>query len=136
MKKLSTNNADNLILKFCVKVIISSVISILLFSYIAGKIVFVLDLDLKLSKYISVAICVLCASVISFVSVNGFKNNGILLGFIAEMPLVFYSLVNLIFNSNYVLFFVIKTVLIILFGMLIGELTVRKNKKIKVSKWK
>lgn len=136
MKKLSTNNADNLILKFCVKVIISSVISILLFSYIAGKIVFVLDLDLELSKYISVAICVLCASVISFVSVNGFKNNGILLGLISEMPLVFYSLVNLIFNGNYVLFFIIKTVLIILFGMLIGELTVRKNKKIKVSKWK
>ena len=136
MKKLSTNNADNLILKFCVKVIISSVISILLFSYIAGKIVFVLDLDLELSKYISVAICVLSASVISFVSVNGFKNNGILLGLIAEMPLVFYSLVNLIFNGNYVLFFVIKTVLIILFGMRIGELTVRKNKKIKVSKWK
>ena len=128
MKKLSTNNADNLILKFCVKVIISSVISILLFSYIAGKIVFALDLDLELSKYISVAICVLCACVISFVSVNGFKNNGILLGLIAEMPLVFYSLVNL--------FFVIKTVLIILFGMLIGELTVRKSKKIKVSKWK
>lgn len=51
MKKLSTNNADNLILKFCVKVIISSVISILLFSYIAGKIVFALDLDLELSKY-------------------------------------------------------------------------------------
>lgn len=73
---------------------------------------------------------------ISFVSVNGFKNNGILLGLIAEMPLVFYSLVNLIFNGNYVLFFVIKTVLIILFGMLIGELTVRKSKKIKVSKWK
>ena len=131
MKKLSTNNADNLILKFCVKVIISSVISILLFSYIAGKIVFALDLDLELSKYISVAICVLCACVISFVSVNG-----ILLGLIAEMPLVFYSLVNLIFNGNYVLFFVIKTVLIILFGMLIGELTVRKSKKIKVSKWK
>ena len=130
MKKLSTNNADNLILKFCVKVIISSVISILLFSYIAGKIVFALDLDLELS------ICVLCACVISFVSVNGFKNNGILLGLIAEMPLVFYSLVNLIFNGNYVLFFVIKTVLIILFGMLIGELTVRKSKKIKVSKWK
>ena len=136
MKKLSTNNADNLILKFCVKVIISSVISILLFSYIAGKIVFALDLDLDLSKNISVAICVLCACVISFVSVNGFKNNGILLGLIAEMPLVFYSLVNLIFNGNYVLFFVIKTVLIILFGMLIGELTVRKSKKIKVSKWK
>ena len=136
MKKLSTNNADNLILKFCVKVIISSVISILLFSYIAGKIVFAFDLDLELSKYISVAICVLCACVISFVSVNGFKNNGILLGLIAEMPLVFYSLVNLIFNGNYVLFFVIKTVLIILFGMLIGELTVRKSKKIKVSKWK
>ena len=113
MKKLSTNNADNLILKFCVKVIISSVISILLFSYIAGKIVFALDLDLELSKYISVAICVLCACVISFVSVNGFKNNGILLGLIAEMPLVFYSLVNLIFNGNYVLFFVIKTVLIL-----------------------
>ncbi len=136
MKKLSTNNVDNLILKFCVKVIISSVISILLFSYIAGKIVFMLDLDLELSKYISVVICVLCASVISFVSVSGFKNNGVLLGLISQIPLVFYSLINLIFNGNYVLFFVIKTILVVLFGMLIGELTVRKSKKIKVSKWK
>lgn len=136
MNKISTNKTDNLILKFCIKVVISSVVSILFFSYIAGKIVFSLDLDLEMSKYFSVAICVLCASVISFVSVYGFKNNGLLLGFISQVPLLFYSLVNLIFNNNYILFFVIKTVLIILFGMLVGELTVRKSRKIKVSKWK
>lgn len=132
MKKLSSASTDRILLKFILKIIFSTIVSILLFSFIFSEITYKLDLDMNINKIFSIIICCLCSAVISFISVSGLKNNGLVMGILSEIPLIFYSLLNLIFYENSALFFVIKLVIITLLGALIGLLTTKRSRKFKV----
>lgn len=132
MKKFSTAKTDKLILGFVLKVVVSSIASILIFSYIFSQIVYKLDLDLNTSKIFAIIICALSAFVISFISVSGLKNNGLIMGAVSVIPLCFYSLINLVFYNDNVLLFFIKLAVMLLIGALIGMLRTNKSKKFKV----
>lgn len=132
MKKLSTAKTDKLIISYALKVVVSSIVSIILFSYIFSQIVYKFDLDLDTSKIFAIIVCALSAVVISFVSVSGIKNNGLIMGVISVIPLCFYSLINLVFYNDNVLLFFIKLVIMLLIGALIGYMRTNKNKKFKV----
>jgi hypothetical protein len=132
MKKISTNNTNGLLIKFVLNVIISSILSILLLSYLSSQVIYRLDLDLDNSKIFGIIICALSSVIISFISVSGLKNNGLIMGIISVIPLIFYSLMNLIFNNENVIFFIIKLFISLLIGALIGLLRTNKNKKFKV----
>ena len=132
MKKLSASKSDKLILFFIIKVVVSSVASVLLFSFIFTQITYKLDLSMESAKIFSIIICALSALCIAFVSCRKIKNNGAIIGLICEIPLVFYTLINLIFNDTSVVFFLIKVALILAIGALTGLLRARKSKKFKV----
>lgn len=132
MKKFSTAKTDKLIVGYVLRVVLSSIASILIFSYISSQIVYKLDLDLELSKIFAIIICALSAAVISFISVSGLKNNGLIMGIISVVPLCFYSLINLVFYNDNVLLFFIKLILMFLIGALVGMLRTNKSKKFKV----
>ncbi len=132
MKKITAIKTEHVLLKYILKVILSTFISILCFSYLAGKIVYKLDADLKVNLVISLFICAICSAAVAFISVLGFRNNGLLLGALAQLPLLFYSLLNVIFNENTWLFFGIKAVIIICVGMLFGHLAGMKSSKVKI----
>lgn len=132
MKKLSTTKTDKLLLKYVIKVILSSIISIILFSLIFSQIVYKLDISLDICKIIGTIICCLSAFIIAAISVSGLKNNGILMGAVSEIPLIFYSLINAIFYNNNIVLFFIKLVLILIIGATIGFIRAKSNKKFKV----
>lgn len=132
MKKISISKTDNIIVKFILRAVLSTIASILLLSYITAQIIYKFDLSLDSAKICGVIICGICSAVISYISLIGIKNNRLLMGAVSGVPLIFYSLINTIFaNDNYILF-LIKLVLVILIGALTGYLSRSKNRKFKV----
>ena len=129
MKKISTCKANNILLKYILKVVLFTFISILLFTYISSVIIYHFDLDMKSEMIFSIFICAISGAITGFISTLGVKNNGAILGTFAQVPLLFCSLLNVIFNDNTLLFFLIKAVIIICVGMLSGILAVRTTNK-------
>ena len=132
MKKLSSSSTNKLLLKYVVKVLLTTIISILLFSLIFSRVIYKLDLDLDTAKTFSFFIVFLCSAATAFISVLSIKNNGALMGILAQLPLIFYMLINLIINSNIFVLFIIKLVISLLTGALFGILATKKSNKFKV----
>ncbi|MBR1763135.1 MAG: TIGR04086 family membrane protein [Eubacterium sp.] len=126
------NSTNKLLAKFALKAIISTIISILVFTFLFSQITYRLDLNLDINKVFSIFIVFFCSAIIAFVSVKSMKNNGALMGIVSQIPLIFYSVINLIFNDNSFIFFLIKLAIIILTGALFGILAVKKSNKFKV----
>lgn len=132
MQKNDFGTSNNLLLKYILKVVITTILAILLFTYFFSKISYMLDLDMKYNSILSVIICALCAAITSYVAVYGIKNNGLLLGAVAQVPLLFYSLLNVIFNENTLVLFLIKAFIVICVGMLMGLLANKKSSKLRL----
>ena len=133
MRKISGKTTNNIILKFVIKAVISTILSIIMFSFIFSEISYHFDVDLKVNMIFTIIICVLCSAVIGYLSVIGIKNNGALLGAIAQIPLIFYSLLNVVFHENTIIFFAIKALIIILMGTLTGYLAMSKSRKLRLN---
>ena len=132
MKKVSSKSADRVIILFIIKVLLSTVASLLLFSFLFSEIIYRLDLSLDSAKVFSLIICGLTSVFVSLISVYGNKNKGAILGVLSVIPLLLYTLFNLIFNDTNIILFLIKVVLIVLCGALTGFLISNKTKKFKV----
>ena len=132
MKKISSANAKGLLIKFVIKSVILTVISVLFFSVIFSFIVYKADLDLKYLEYLSFGVCAFSAILTAYFSVKSFKNNGFVMGLLSCLPLIFYSFVNLLVNGNSIIYFLIKLLIILLFGGVFGLLSTKKSKKFKV----
>ena len=132
MKKIKTKSTESLLIKYVIKVVLSSVISILLFTYLFSKIMFTLDLDLEIGSILSVFIVLICSSLIAFISVLSIKNNGALMGILAEIPLVFYCIVNMIFNENSFILLIIKIAIALFCGALFGIIASKKSGRFRV----
>ena len=132
MKKVNASSTDKLLLKFIIKVVLSSIISILLLSYLFSQLVYKLDLDVETNGILSVFIVLIGSSVIAFISVLSIKNNGALMGIISELPLLFYSILNMIFNDNSAVLLIIKIAIALFCGALFGILATKKSSKFKV----
>lgn len=131
MKKTNTKT-NKLLLTYVIKAVLLSIISILIFSFISSEILYKLDLSLDNINVITIIICAFSSLIVSYFSLSGIKNNGILMGVISEIPLIFYSLINMIFCENSFAYFLIKTVIMLLIGAFIGVIRTKKNSKIKV----
>lgn len=132
MQKIATSKADKILIFYILRVILSTIISILALSFVSSRIIYKLDLDLNSAKISGIVICSLCAVIISYVSVLTLKSNGLIMGAVSTIPLVFYSCVNTIFtNHNYVIL-AIKLIIILLISALVGYIKVNRNNRIKV----
>ena len=125
-------NSDKMIISFILKAVITTIISVLLLSAVAAEIFYKFDLSTDYNNILSIIICVITSFLVTYISVSKFKNSGALLGFISQIPLIFYSLINLIFGDNTLIIFIIKLVMSIIIGGLIGSLKVKRNSAFKV----
>lgn len=132
MKKISSSSANGLLIKFVLKSVLLTVISVLFFSLIFAFAVNKLDLDLKYLEYFSYAVNSFSAIIVSYISVKSFKNNGFVMGMLSALPLIIYSLINLLVNGNNVIHFLIKIAVVLLISGIFGFLSTKKTKKYKV----
>lgn len=132
MKKIVSEKTNKLILFLLAKVLLISVIAVLFYSFVCSEIIYRLDLSLENAGIASIVIAALSSLTISFLSCFKMKNNGLLFGMLCVVPLIFYTLVNVIFNEANVTFFFIKLVIILLTGALGGLLAVKHSNRFKV----
>jgi len=131
MKK-SVVKSDKVLLKLVLRALGSAVLLLLVFDLAASEIIFKLNLSLESAALASVGVCALTAFGVSLITTLGLKNHAIVIGLLSVLPLVFYSLVNLIFGGTSAVLFFIKLALMLLCGALGGVLTSRKAKRFKV----
>lgn len=131
MKKISSS-ANGLLIKFVLKSVLLTAISVLLFSSIFSFAINQFDLDLKYLEYCSYAVNSFSAILVSFISVRAFKNNGFVMGMLSAVPLIVYSLINLLVNGNNIIHFLIKIAAVLLISGIFGLLSTKKTKKYKV----
>lgn len=120
MPKISATNSKELFLTYFIKIAISSIVSVLLFNLVSSAIVLKLDLDLSVSGYISIAVCLLSSIIISFVSISGFKNNFLLLSVISVVPFAVFVFINFLVNKSNSIYFIIKLALIFVSAIIIA----------------
>ena len=64
MKKLSSTKTDKLLISFTIRVILSSIASIIFFSLISSKLILVFDIDVENAKIFSLIICIITALIV------------------------------------------------------------------------
>ena len=132
MKNLSSSKTNKLLLKYVIKVISATLISVLCVSFLFSEALFKLDLNLETGNVFSIFTVLICSAIISYVSVLSLKNNGAVMGMISVLPLIFYCLVNMIIYDNSFIFFLIKLAVSLLTGALFGILATKKAAKFRV----
>ncbi len=132
MKKISSSGANGLLIKFIIKTILITIISVSIFSLLISFAFSKLDLDLKYLEYASYAANILSAIIVSYLCTKSFKNNGFIMGMLSSVPLIIYSFINLIMNGNNIIHFLIKLALVLLLSGIFGYISTKKQKKYKV----
>lgn len=132
MKKIKTSFDRNLFINYFLRIILSSLICIILLSLISSFAIYKLDADIMYLQYISIVEVLITSSLTGYISVKPFKNNGFVLGAISSLPLIIYSLVNLLVNHSNAVIFIVKIALAIIAGGFFGMYSVKNNKKIRI----
>lgn len=114
MPKITTNNAGGLLAKYAVKIILSSLLSILILNALCSFLVLKFDFDLSVLQYLGTAICIISGLIISSISLTGFKNNYLVLAMISVLPLLIYTIINFCINQTDTVFIIIKVAGIII----------------------
>ncbi|MDE6767426.1 MAG: hypothetical protein K2J35_04450 [Eubacterium sp.] len=129
MPKITTNNAGGLLVKYAVKIVISSVLSILVLNSLCSFVVLKFDIDLAVLQYAGTAICVISALIITFISLSGFKNNFLILSMISVLPLLIYTIVNFCINKTDAVFIIIKIAGIVICAFVVSILKSSKKSR-------
>lgn len=132
MSKIKTVGSNKLLYNFVLKSVISSVLSIIFGIILFSVLIYKFDLSLDLTKFFGVIIVLFSSVIVAYISLGSIKNNGALMGVISEFPIMLYVLLNLIFSDTQLLMFVVKFVICLLSGLLVGFARTKQNKKFKV----
>lgn len=120
MPKISATSSKGLFLTYFIKIVISSIASVMLFNSISSAIILKLDLDLSVAGYISIAVCLLSSIIISIISISGFKNNFLLLSVISVVPFAIFVFINFLVNKSNSIYFIIKLALIFAVAIIVA----------------
>lgn len=131
-KKVNMIGSKGVFIKFFIKIVLLSAVSVLILSGLLSFILLKLDLNLDFAAYISIVITAGASIMISYFSVSSFSNNGAVLGIISVLPLCLYSLINTVIYTNNWLILVVKFALMIILSAFFGNLSIKKRKKIRV----
>ena len=134
MKKIKSSIDRKLLVGFLAKVLLLGTGLLVILSALVSFAVYKLDIDSSLLGYFSIAVVALSAFGVAFFCAKPFKNNGFLIGVVSAFPIMIFSTVNLIVNSNNVGVFFIKLIVCVLVSGLSGAYSVNKSKKIRVKK--
>lgn len=113
MPKINVGNSKSLLVKYVVRIVLGTVMSIFVLTAAISYLVLKLDIDLNVLKYVGIAVCIVSAVIISFISTSGFKNNFLALSAISVMPLIAFCVINGCVNKSSALLILIKVVGII-----------------------
>lgn len=113
MPKINVGNSKSLLVKYVVRIVLGTALSIFVLTAAISYIVLKLDIDLSVLKYVGVAACIISAVIISFISTSGFKNNYLALSAISVLPLIAFCVINGCVNKSSALLILIKVVGII-----------------------
>lgn len=113
MPKINIGNSKSLLVKYVVRIVLGTALSIFVLTAAISYIVLKLDIDLSVLKYVGVAVCIVSAVIISFLSTSGFKNNFLALSAISVLPLIAFCVINGCVNKSSALLILIKAVGII-----------------------
>lgn len=114
MPKITSSNTKPLFIKYAVRIVVSTVLSLFLFSAISSFAVLKLDISIDILPYVAAGISILSAILISSISTSGFKNNYLTLSLISILPLLALSIINFCFHrtSSFVIIIKIAGILI------------------------
>lgn len=127
MPKISASNIKGLLINYTIRIVLTTVLSILLQSLLFSFVALQFDIDLSLLKYFGVVITIISSIIISYVSTIGFKNNVLLLSIISVMPLLLISIINFAVNKGSAPVILIKIFGIILCSILVSIIKVSKK---------
>ena len=116
MPKISSTENKAMIIKFCLKCVITTVLSVLLLSIISSFLFLKLDLDLSYAKYFAYAIVSLTTFITSCISLISIKHNYILVSLISGIPFLMFIVINGIINSRSIIDIGLKIILIVIFS--------------------
>ena len=116
MPKISSTENKAMIIKFCLKCVITTVLSVLLLSIISSFLFLKLDLDLGYAKYFAYAIVSLTSFITSIISLISIKHNYILVSLISCIPFLMFIVINGIINSRSIIDIGLKILLIVIFS--------------------
>ncbi len=128
MPKISATNSKKLFIAYALKILLATVISVIVLNCIAAFIILKLDLDLSVSKYVTAAIVIISAGVISSVSITGFKNNYLLMSVISVVPLAIYVFSDFLVTNSASAYFFIKLIGIFLCAVIISLIKSAKKR--------
>ena len=119
MPKISSLNVKSVIIKFIVKSLALTTMSIILISSVASFIIFKLDLDLSYCKYAGYLISALTSFIVPFICLKPFKNNILFLSF---------TLANFIFFGKEFVQLFISLAIIIAVAFVTGVMSAGKRR--------
>lgn len=117
MPKISSTENKANIIKFCLKCVITTFLSVLLLSIISSFLFLKLDLDLSYAKYFAYAIVSLTSLITSIISLISIKHNYILVSLISCIPFLMFIVINGIINSRSIIDIGLKIILIVIFSI-------------------
>lgn len=129
MPKINSTNAKSLIIKFIVKIVFSTVLSVLVFTSLFSAIVLKLDIDIDITKYLGIVICPLTGFITSYISVGGFKNNLFPLSLISVFPFILFVIINFCVHGGSIWIIIAKIILIIAAALISSLLRLKKKKR-------
>ena len=116
MPKISSTENKAMIIKFCLKCVITTLLSVLLLSIISSFLFLKLDLDLSYATYFAYAIVSLTSFITSIISLISIKHNYILVSLISGIPFLMFIVINGIINSRSIIDIGLKIILFVIFS--------------------
>lgn len=129
MPKISATNNKSLFIKFAIKSLLSSALSVVLLSFLSSAVFLKLDIDLKYAEYVSFAICAAASFVTAYACMMDFKSNYLLMSVLSSSILVIFTIINSVVNKNSLAMTIIRIAVILLSAILAALFkTVRKRR--------
>ncbi len=130
MPKISSTDNRALIVRFLIKVLVATAVTLLLFNGLTALILLKTDLSLDYVRYIELFICALSSFIISYLSLTGFNQSYMLISLLSIIPISLYSLVNMLVNKTEIKLFIIKIILYVIFCVISAVIkSFRKRRK-------
>lgn len=127
MVKITANNINRLLVKFILKIFLSTAVSVTVLTSVSAFILLKLDIDTGISKYIGFAVTVISAFIVSNISITGFKNNLLIMSLLSVLPLAVFTVVNFCVNKTEPVYVIIKVMLIFIAAFIASVIRSRRS---------
>lgn len=108
MPKITSNNINGILIKYGVKIALSTIFCIMMLNAVSSFFIMKFDINLSVLPYIGIAVCIISSIFIPFISLSGFKNNYLVLSMLSVIPLMIYCTINFCIYKTSAVFIIIK----------------------------